>query len=363
MQTRQVSTVFAVSGAGLVSFAVLHFLTHEIDTVPTVHILTNLVVAGGAGVGLVYVGYWLSDQSFAPVRNRRILAWATLGAVTLLSVFVVVQPLAQEQVTTEELVHIVQVSLGLGALFGAVIGAFEARALTRAEEATRAESRLAALADERDRWSELTTVLRHYVNNSVTVINFALDDLRQCVPDDTSGVDAKRASEDIEMIDDRVSTIVTVAEHVDRLGPAAGIDGVSPIADVCAVIKRAIELADVDASVTVAALEDGPDVLAGESVEHDLALLVEALESVTEDGGVIDCDCETADDRVVVQFTASPATLPPGVETALFEPVTRNSGLKLYLAERSIDAYADLRLVESDDGTVAFAVDFEPAPA
>ncbi|MFB6128464.1 MAG: hypothetical protein ABEJ47_01755 [Halorhabdus sp.] len=363
MQTRQVAAVFAVGGAGLVSFAVVHFLTYEINTVPTAHILTNLVVAGGAGVGLVYVGYWLSDQSFTPARNRRILAWAAVGAVTLLSVFVVVQPLAQEQVTTEELLHIVQVSTGFGALFGAAVGSFEARALTRAEEATRAESRLAALADERDRWSELATVLRHYVNNSVTVINFALDDLRRYVTDETVEGDAERVSDDIETIADRVETIETVAEHVDRLGPAADIEGVSPIADVCVVVQRASRLADVGPAVSVTTFDDGPDVLAGESVEQDLALLFEALDSVTEDGGQIDCDCETVADRVVVQFTAAPATLPPAVEAALFEPVTRNSGLKLYLAERSIDTYADLALSGNDDRTVSFEITFDSAPA
>ncbi|WEL18394.1 Signal transduction histidine kinase and PAS domains [Halorhabdus sp. SVX81] len=360
MQTRQVAAVLAVGGAGLVSFAVVHFLTHEINTVPTLHIASNLAVAGGGGIGLVYVGYWLSDQSFSPARNRRILVLTAIGAVTLLAVFVITQPLAQEQVTAEELLHIVQVSLGIGSALGAAVGAFEARALTRAEEATRAESRLAALEDERERWSELTTVFRHYVNNSVTVINFALDELRSTV--DGDAVELDTASANIETVADRVRTIETVAEHVDRLGPAAGIDHPSPVANVCNVTERASRLASVDAAVTVATLEAGPDVLAGESVEQDLALLLEALGSVTEEGGRIDCECEPDDGRVVVRFTATPATLPPEVEAALFEPVTRKSGLKLYLAERSIDAYADLRLATNGERTVAFEVVFDVTP-
>jgi len=362
MQTRQVATVLVVGGAGLVSFAVVHFLTHEINTVPTAHIVTNLVVAGGAGVGLVYVGYWLSEQSFSPSRNRRIFAWTALGAVSLLSVFVVAQPLVQEAVTPEEFLHIVQVSIGMGSLFGATIGAFEARALTRAEEATRAESRLASMEDERDRWNELTTVLRHYVNNSVTVINFALDELQRSVNEGAVRRDADGVRDDIDTIEDRVKTIETVAEHVDQLGPANGTAGISPVADLCAVIERASQSTALDVAVSVATFEEGPDVLAGDSIEKDVALLLEALASVTEGDGRIDCECERKNGHLVVRFTATPATLPPDVEAALFEPVTRHSGLKLYLAERSIDAYADLRLVSTDDRTVTFAVDFESVP-
>jgi len=174
MRTKQVATILAFAGASLVSLALVHFLTHEINTVPTSHIVSNLVVTGGAGIGLLYIGYWLSGREFGPARNRRILGWALIGAATLLGVFLAIQPLAQETVTREELIHIVQVSISVGALLGAGIGSFEARALSHAEEVTRVESRVAALEDERERWNELNTVFRHYVNNSVTVINFCL---------------------------------------------------------------------------------------------------------------------------------------------------------------------------------------------
>ncbi|WP_136688527.1 hypothetical protein [Halorhabdus amylolytica] len=357
MRTKQVAALLAVAGAGMVSFAVVHFLIHEISSVPTVHIVSNLVVAGGAGIGLLYVGYWLSGYSFRSSRNVRILAWTAVGAVTLLAVFVLIQPLAQETVTAEELLHIVQVSVSVGTLLGAAIGSFEVRSLARAEEVTRVESRLAALEDERERWGELNTVLRHYVNNSVTVINFCLDDLRASVRDG----EEREHVETIETVAEHVETIETVAEHVDRLGPTAGFENVAPIADLDRVIQRGCQLFEGDADVTISIPDESVEVEVGESVEQDITLLLEALSSLIDGAGEIDCTYETVEDVIVVRFAATPATLPSAVEAALFEPVTRQSGLKLYLAERSIAAYADVRLATNEEETVAFEVRFEPS--
>ncbi|QGN06042.1 hypothetical protein Hrd1104_01205 [Halorhabdus sp. CBA1104] len=354
MRTNRVASVIALAGAGLVSFAVVHFLTHEIYTVTTWHILSNLVVAGGAGIGLLYVAYWLSDQSFSTARNERILAWTGLGAGVLLAIFLLVQPMAQETVTDEELVHIVQVSLGVGGLLGAAIGSFEARALSRAEEVTRVESRLAALEDERERWAELNTVFGHYVNNSVTVIDFCLADLRERVTDETS-------REHVEKIADRVETIATVAEHVDRLGPAPEFDSVSPATELASVSEQASHLAEIDADLSMEIPEDGPTVVGGASVAQDLALLLEALAEIAAPDGRIECAFEAQNGAVLARFTARPATLPAGIEDALFEPVTRQSGLKLYFAERSIDSYGALSLARSDDDAVAFEIRFESA--
>ncbi|WP_181685460.1 hypothetical protein [Halorhabdus salina] len=354
MRTNRVASVLAFAGVGLVSFAVVNFLTHEINTAPTAHIVSNLVVAGGAGAGLLYVAYWLSGQSFSSARNKRILAWTGLGAGTLLGVFLVVQPMAQETVTGEELLHIVQVSLSVGGLLGAAIGSFEARALTRAEEVTRVESQLDALEDERERWAELNTVFGHYVNNSVTVINFCLADLQDRVTDAES-------REHIETIADRVETVATVAEHVDRLGPAAAFDDVPPAADLASLSEQANQLAKIDADLSIQIPADGPTVVVGASVAQDLALLFEALADMGGPDGRIECTFETHHKDVLARYTATPATLPAAIAESLFEPVTRESGLKLYFADRSIDSYADLSLARNDEGVVAFEVRFESA--
>lgn len=114
-----------------------------------------------------------------------------------------------------------------------------------------------------------------------------------------------------------------------------------------------------DDGCTVELPDDEPAVRVGGSVEQDLALLFEALDSLLDGDGEIDCHVERTDNRIVVRFSASPATLPPEIEQALFEPVTRKGGLKLYLADRSIDAYADLALVEDSDDAVTFEIQFE----
>ncbi|WP_148290996.1 hypothetical protein [Halorhabdus tiamatea] len=122
---------------------------------------------------------------------------------------------------------------------------------------------------------------------------------------------------------------------------------------------RATARAEIDVSCTIDAPEESETVRVGDRAEQELALFLEALATILEPDGTIACSCTSISDQVTCRLTASPAALPEAVEAALFEPIERKSGLKFYLAETAIDAYANVRLDQNCDGKVIFEIDFE----
>ncbi|CCQ34327.1 hypothetical protein HLRTI_001512 [Halorhabdus tiamatea SARL4B] len=355
MDSGRLSYLFTAVGVGFVALALTQFLTADLSTIPRFHIVSNLLVTGGVGTGLIYTGYWHSQRSFEPAQIRRILGWTVGGCVVLTAETIITQPLVQERITRSELVHILQVNVGTGLLFGAIAGSYGARALANAETAARAEARLEALENEQEYWNQLNTVLRHYILNSVTVINYRIDQLRSAVRDD--------AHLHLDTIADRMQTIATIGTHVDRLGPSLREeeDSCSTVSDLQAVFEAAIARAEISAPVTIDTPPAGKVVCVGDGIENDLALLVEALASVMHEDGTITCTCTSTADTITCQVTATPAELPPAVEAAIFEPIERKSGLKLYLAKVSMDTYAELELRQNCDETVQFEIIFDKA--
>lgn len=354
MQSARLSHILTVVGAGLVALAMTHFLTGDLSSLPRVQILSNLLVTGGAGIGLIYIGHWHASQSFSAGQTIRVIGWAIGGAIVLTAASILAQPLIQTHVTKAELLHILLIYTAIGLVFGAAVGSFEARALENAAAQARTETTLETHKREQERWSELNTLLRHYILNSVTVVDHRLSALRQTVP--------AEAHTHLETIEDRMQTIATIGTHVDRLGPSPDENESSTVDDLQAVFENAASLADTDdGSIAIDVPEVNERLRVGQAVETDIALFLEALESVTQHEGSVECDCKMTDEEVTCFLRASPAELPTRVEASMFEPIDRYSGLKLYLAESSMNSYADVRLVQNSDGMVAFEIDFEKA--
>jgi len=351
MDSDQLSSLLTIGGVGLVAMALSHFFGADFSDVPRPHLLTNLLVTGGSGLGVLYIGYWHSKHSFSPRQNRRVIVWTVGGAVVLTIESLLTQPLIQEQVTGEELVHILQINVGTGLLFGAIAGSFGARALSNAATVARAETRVETLEAEQERWTELNRILRHYLLNSVTVITHHLEQLRSNVP--------AESRVHLETIEDRVETIATIGTHVDRLGPSLEGSDAVVVPDLRAMFETAAARAEARETTTVETPACEVTIRAGAGVEEDLALLIEALLTVMETDGSVTCTCERRSETVVCRLLATPAELPPAVEAAIFEPIERKSGLKLYLAEISMDTYADLALTRNCDDTVEFEITFE----
>jgi len=309
----------------------------------------DLVLVGGAGLGLWYGGYWHATRSLVEEHLDRLLGWLVGGTALFVLIGVVSLYMGSSTVETSELANSIHATASVGLAAGLLVGTVQASAIASAEAAARATAQAEAIRAEQRRLSELNDLLRHYVLNGVNVIDGYASELRPVVPTaDQAALDA---------IERRAATIANLVQHVGSLAErpeqvptASGIDLRSAVEAALGRVDGAASITFVDESAD----DVDPVVDGGETLADAIALLLEVAAECTEDGGGVTVTLREGASTATLSVVASPATLSVEAERAPFEPVGGGVGLSLFLARRLVDGYGDLRRRNDDSEAVAF---------
>jgi len=345
--------LLATSGVFTAGSAVWHLLRLEASVV-WLHWLIDLVLLGGASVGLLYGSYWHSSNGFDAQEYPRILVWMLATSALFVSLAIISLYLGSRQVIIRELVEVIHLNGVVGVVAGLLIGTIHTQAVTNAEAAARAETEAEALAAEQERREKLTDLLRHYILNAVTVISGYASLLQNEV--------ATEHREKLAMIENNAETMATLVTHIRSLQRAEStLRSSKPLPAIIETVSQDVE-ADTDVEVQIP--DSSPSAPINKDVEDALQLLCEALVTVITDtttSGSLHLACERTDTGVTIVVTATPATLPETVKQSLFEPVGTGIELQLYLAHELVTDSGSLELVDTAAESLCFRLVVEPA--
>jgi len=356
MERRWWTALLAVVSACLVGNATWHLLAVAGATDPTHH-LVDLAMIGGSTAGGLAVAVWHARRGPDREHQRRTLGWLVTSVVLFVAVATVTLYAGSARVTDAELFEAVQLSASVGVFVGLLVGRVESRALENARAAASARAEAAALDAERERFDHVSGLLRHYVNNVVTVIGGHTEHLASGADDD----ERSRLGE----IDRHTRTIVTLVEHVSELSAAERADVTTAAVPLEAVLDSAVADLRTDPEVTIKTPGAGPAVQTSETVEAALSLVCEVLVSLGDDatvtvryepgasdGGDQERDADFTGDDVRLVVETPGGELPAAVEQAPFEAHGTGIGLRFYLARELLGEDGALTLGDDDeDGT------------
>ncbi|WP_254767304.1 sensor histidine kinase [Salinilacihabitans rarus] len=95
----------------------------------------DLVLIGGPGLALVYIGRWLPDSDIDTDLHARIVAWGVGGVAVMFAVIVL--RVLHPGVSVDFALGTIEVSLATGSVAGLLVGVHEARATTHARRLER----------------------------------------------------------------------------------------------------------------------------------------------------------------------------------------------------------------------------------
>jgi len=298
-------------------------------------------------------GYGLWQSPFTAEERWLVAATSVAGSLVTGSVLVATMlvRLSEGRVVSEP-VFVLTVTSAQGVLAGAVAGALYTRAVRSADEARR----------RRDQFEFLSSVFRHDVLNSMTVVRSRADALAAR----TEG----RNSEFAETILDHAANVVKLAERVSSMYTAMSAPGTierSPIA-LAEIVDRQVDpyrSSHPDISFEVAVgdhrvladdlLEDVLGNLVGNAVEHGSRGDGDLTVSVT---------AEQAGNKVRIRVADTGPGVPDDMKGAVFERETSrtNGGFGLFFVDTMVDHYGgDVWVEDSDSGGAAFVVELDAA--
>ncbi|MFC6989470.1 hypothetical protein ACFQJD_13545 [Haloplanus sp. GCM10025708] len=342
---------YAVFASGVVTGgnALWHVVTYDASHA-TLHLLANVALGGGSAAAVLYGGYWHATRPLDEGRYPRFAGWVLASVLLFLGLGTVVVYVGSERVRPAELYEALQLSGSVGLAIGLFIGTIEAREITTAEAAARAEAKAEAIEAEKERIERLNDLLRHYVLNGSNVISGYAEELKSSVPPEDEAT--------LDTIADRADTMATLVEHVRTLTAVDQGDFAETDVRLACVLDSVAETRR-GSAVTVALPDCGVTVRANELLGEALYLLLGALTTLTEDGGTVTLACSHSPRTATLTVTATPAELPPSVERSLFDPVGSGVSLEFYLAHALLDPYVDVDLVRNADETVRFDLVFD----
>lgn len=345
MRSRRLVVSLVLLGVLIVGSAVGHLLVRGPGPSSPLRELTVLLLVGASGIGLLYSARWHADHAAATGHDVRISLWMAGSGLLFVSLGIVSLYVASEHVVPHEIGEILHLNGSVGLVVGVLIGTFQAQAIDNAEAAARAE----ALEAERRRLEELNDLLRHYILNGVTIIGGYADHLRSAVPPEER--------EALDTIQSHADTIATLVQNVRTLsGFSPGVRSVTTV-DLGRAMDDAVpELQSRPDAIAVDAPDRSPPaVRASPLLGEALALLCDAIDSVTDADGALAIDYEWTAREVTVVLTASSLDVSQSAAASVFEPGGALN-LKFYLAKQSIDSYGELRLREAADDTLRLAL-------
>lgn len=346
MGSRAWSVAFAGSGLLVLLSGIVHISPVNLSSAP-VHNGIDILVIGGSGLGLLYMGVWYRRSDEVEGSGLALLGWIVGASVLFGALGIITLFTGSAEVTRAELGEGLHITLSAGLFSGVVVGALHQRALRNAEAATRAEAHAAALAAEQERLEHLTDLLRHYVLNSVNVIAGHADLLKASVEaeDETA----------LEEIERRAQMIATLVENIRQI-QRTDVEAVE--AELEPAVERALHDLDIPPGISVSPPEKSTSVFVEPlHLEEALRLVCAVATNTIENGeGEIDISW-TLDDRAVhVELESRPATLRPEMAHALDEPQGSEDGLRIHLAQRLIEDFGEIVHLEEDGKTVRIVV-------
>lgn len=315
-----------------------------LSTQSSIHLLIDLVVNLGTGLGLLYGAHWHWKCDLDYEHYLRIGLWMLLSTALLLSLGVIILFLGSETVLPHELLVVLQVNLGFGLLAGLLFGTIRSLTIQKTRAAARAEAEAEALESERRRMAELNGLLRHYILNAINVIVGHASLIAE------SGDAAQ--SQSGEVINSQAQKITDIIENlklISDVGPTT-----TRSVDLDQLIRHAKERTIDTGSVTFEFPTSHLQVRGNSSLEDAFRILCDVLTDVTEPGGAVTVSVDLFDEDVVVTAKGYPASFPPEIVDAMFEPIGTNHGLKLFMASKIVNQFGQLTFDESDEDTVAF---------
>lgn len=315
------------------------------------HLITDLVLIGGAAIALLYGWYWHVRNPLPADRYPRILAWIVTGSILLVGVGVIVLYIGSWTVEVQELIEAVHLMGATGLVAGLLFGTVEAERVETARAITEAETRAEALRAENERMDRLNDLMRHYLLNSVNVITGNASMLRSEVP--------PSEVEKLDRIQHNAETIATLGEHVRSLAQVERGELPSTRTTFESILSEAIARTSWTADQTITRAECSDIGQVPDSLSRVFDLLLDVLMAITDSNGTLEVACSQTESEVTVTLTTTPAALPPAIVQSLFEPISTGVGLELYLAHGLMDPYGDIELTTNDDETVAFELSFD----
>jgi signal transduction histidine kinase len=313
-------------------------------------LLVDVCVLGGFALSFLYVGLRHARRPMDAERYPRIFAWMIGGGLLFAAVGVVIIYAGSRYVAPNELQEALQLSGSVGLAAGLFIGTIEARELTTAAAAARAEAKTEALQAEKERIEHLNDLMRHYILNGANIIGGYTDELKPSVaPEEAARLDT---------IAERADTMATLVEHMRTLTAVDQGDFTEAEVNLAQVLESAAASRH-ESAVTVTLPRCDLTVRANELLTEALSLLFDALATSAEDGGSLVVDCAHTAQTVTLTVTATPAELPAPVERSIFDPVGPGIGLEFYLASELLDPYVDVELTQNAHGTVQFELVFD----
>ena len=336
--------------SSLITTGILLFLSTvwHVFTMGTAHSLLHhaidIVVIGGAAIGFIYGGYWYIIHEVKIDRYSILLAWIIGSTIFFAANGLIALYVGTNQITVVGSIEVLHLTSGVGLLAGLLTGTLHTEAVRNAQTATLAKTRATALAEEQERRGQLNDLLRHYILNAVTVIDGYTKYLSSEVSD--------RYQPELDTIESRAQMIATLIEHINSI---QNTDGEQTATQLTPVIEAVIESIESE-TVTVEIPGSVPTVEAvPRQLEEALSLLCNVATELIENDWEIELRCERNGETVTVSITATPATLPPGMDCAISEPIGSGLGLQVYLAQQLVDSFGRLTICEN--GTVQFNLD------
>ncbi|MFW6448181.1 MAG: hypothetical protein ACOC0X_01425 [Halobacteriota archaeon] len=317
----------------------------------SLHLLVDVVVFGGTGLGLIYGAWWHHRRRLTTPAGR-LVGWCLLAATIAVSLAIMSLYVGSEEVEPHELGEGVHIAASAGLLTGALLGSLEGVAMEQLSQATRQRVRADLLEQEREHLKSINELLRHYLLNGVNIIDGYAEGLRDSVPaGDRSAIDA---------IQDQTGTLTMLAEHFHPLSERRSTD-------------HGVQEVDVDAAVEVAAADVEHETDTVVSVDGTigthavptrlvdvLELLFYALDALADGDATVVVSRLDVGPGLDLALAVEPIHLHEGQAASLFEPIGTGTGLGLYLADRLLAEDGSIELETYGNGRATFALRIRP---
>ncbi|MBX0325592.1 hypothetical protein EGH21_21450 [Halomicroarcula sp. F13] len=325
-----------------------HPFSHTLDRYSIGYLIVVLVLISGAGLGLLYGGYWHLHNPLPRDRYPRLLGWLLAGALLLMSIGVISLYLGSVQITQAELFAVLHLTSSLGIATGLLVGTVEATAIVQSRAAARTEAKARALERERDRIYRLTGLLRHHILNSLTVISGYVDYLSTDIPPEDE--------EKLDAIDERIKTITTLIENIRTLSTTLQDDSPQTQYDVEVLFKKVCEEVAPPQTVSITIPTDTPTLYTTVTFEQTLCLLFDALADVFDASDTFTVTACGSHEGVTISISTAE---PKALTQESFSRAGPETDVKFALARELLTSSGTLQLDDSQDTTLAcqFTVD------
>lgn len=325
-----------VVGAGFVTVTETVFVVHGLSE-PVVHLL-ELAVPLVVGIGLIWFGFFLEDEGYAPSQVAVITIVVILGMVAFLGFASYLRFLYElEQPFTGDATYILLNVMAVGATVNALYA-------TQYAKLRQSEGRL---QDRNERLVQLASMISHDLRNPLNVAKGHLDLAEDRVDDEhlTTAISSL----------DRMESLIEELLVFTHTGVTESETEAVPLSRVAAESWRVVDTADASLQTGVqATLEADIDRLKHLFENLYRNAIQHAGDDVTVQVGLLDGDAGfyVADDGPGIDPDDRPDVFEPGFTTA-----DRGTGLGLNIVREVAEAHGwSIAVTESDAGGARFEV-------